>query len=190
MVSINDDLIGRIAAENSLSFRATEETIGDAADLFRLFHQKEPRKHFAIRCRWPQEWSVCDYALRTGYLSNKWNNRGKWIAYTHLHTEIGAPEPVILIPRKPSHRGSLDLWKRKIAPMPALAWLGYCLDIELSRPRGEEAFIDFKQMKKLPHLAGVPNKNYLVIMPQDQQGDDLMILWSPRLTITDHGIEN
>jgi len=98
---------------------------------------------------------------------------------------------VILIPRTPEHRGVLRPWGKRIAPIPALTWLAYCLDIELDRPKGQEEHIDFKDMPQMPHLCGVKDKRYLFIVSQDPKDAGMMFaLWSPKMTITAHGIEN
>lgn len=168
-----------------------ERLIGDADDLFRTFHQKDPKKDHLVPVLWPEEWSVLDRALRTGYLSNKWHSDKKWVAYTHLHTEDDAPEPVVLIPRKPEHRGVLERWGRSITPNPVLTWLALCLDIELARDRGTEQHLDFKEMPKMPHLCAVKGKKYLFVISQDPKDrGEMYALWSPQLEITEHGIIN
>lgn len=183
--------MGLLGPRGQVGAKELERWIEDADDLFRTFHQKEPRKDFLIPITWPKEWSVFDYASRTGYLSNKWHNDRRWVAYTHDHTESGAPEPVILIPRTPDHRGVLDKWGKAIAPMPALTWLAYCLDIELARPKGRAEHLDFKEMHNLPHLCGVKGKRYLFVVPQEAHHKGMMFaLWSPKLEITAHGIVN
>lgn len=183
--------MGLLGPRGNVTPRELERWIGEADDLFQVFHQKEPSKDILVPIFWPKQWSVLDYAYRTGYLSNKWHSDRKWTAYTHDHTESGAPEPVILIPRTPEHRGVLELWGKNIAPAPALAWLAYCLDIELSRPKGQEEHIDFKEMENLPHLCGIKDKRYLFVIPQEARHKGMMFaLWSPRMEITAHGIVN
>jgi len=58
--------MGILGPNGAVTPRALEGMIEDADDLFRLFHQKEPNKDYLVPVIWPKEWSILDYASRTG----------------------------------------------------------------------------------------------------------------------------
>lgn len=171
---------------------ADQHELERAGQLFSTFHQKTPKKHLLVALDgWPKDgrFSVAETATRTGYVSNKWEGDGDWTEYSHEHER---PLPSLLVPKE---RGLPDASVR-VFPPTALAWLGYALDIEVKRGSGFKHWSfqkgsrsSFPSLCAIPHPTK-PRRHVLVILPSaERKGDPILLLESPRLVVTERGLE-
>lgn len=171
---------------------ASKEELHHAAGLFSTFHQKPVTKNWLVSLSsWPKHgrFGVVDVATRTGYVSNKWDDQGRWTEYTHKHL---SPLPHLLMP----YQKGQEEYPLRLFPPTALAWLGYALDVEVKRKDGlfHWSFQRPKKRESFPSLCAIAHPlqeghHVLVILPA-QKSDPLLLLASDHLLVTERGIEN
>ena len=172
------------------------DIVSRASEKYRMFAAREPDKDIFLDINWPKEQVVLGVATGEGYRSDKWNNDRTTEDYIHRHSE---PYPELIINRpsdeelyrnpslgelvnQDSNDNFVEEPKEKV-----FFFMGFCLDIEFIRD-GMMQKIDYTT-GELPVLIGHPDiENLLVICPMD--GSPCVLITSPILTVTPHGIEN
>ena len=175
--------------------RNHRDIVERASEKYRMFAAREPDKDIFLEIKWPKDQVALGVATGEGYRSDKWNEDRSTEDYIHRHTE---PYPMLLIERPSEVDLSLNPLLEEVIEQESYEFpvdepeenvfffMGFCLDIEYIRD-GVLQKIDFTQ-GELPLLMGHPDiENLLVVCPLD--GGSCVLLTSPILTVTPHGIE-
>lgn len=170
--------------------RLTNEAVSREVERARQNHlmfygYQTPEEYWSVPLHWPMPQSIAGKAVAIGYTSDKFDEPGDWKDYHHDHEK---PFPTVVTEQTPEFKKNKTPWYPDDPPV--WTYLGFALDLQFDRGRGPETF-DWTQLDadELPFLCWVEHRKMLII--QDQKSEfPAILLSSPILTVTAHGIEH
>jgi len=163
----------------------TNKAFRQAVVYYERFHLKD---FDADECRrigtlWPEKWGVVCNPTTIGYRSDKWNEDGDWVDYTHdFESETYCLRDYV--------RGD-EVFKRRgygVPRHPYFSYLGYCLDLDYEDEDEEENYFDWTHLKHLPLLLWFQPKRWLIIHHATRKRAPLIVT-NRGLRVTKRGIE-